>query len=110
MANTRKNRRGGAKDDETEKPENDNEVDENVADAYTGEDTDKPSEKTDDQSTSTASSNQLGEFRAGAFATAIGPIGATIMGGALGFIICIVGILKFPMLWKLDKISDLEKE
>ena len=55
-------------------------------------------------------SNQLGEFRAGTFATAIGPIGATIMGGALGLIICIGGILKFPMLWKLDKISDLKKD
>ena len=62
MANTRKNRRGGAKDDETEKPENDNEIDENVADAYEGEDTDKPSEKTDDQSTSTASSNPIESF------------------------------------------------
>ena len=43
MANTRKNRRGGDKSDETEKPviddENDNEVDKNVADAYEGEDT-----------------------------------------------------------------------
>ena len=60
--------------------------------------------------TCTASSNQLGEFRAGTFATAIGPIGATIMGGALGLIICVGGIFKFPMLWKLDKISDLKKE
>jgi MFS family permease len=60
--------------------------------------------------TCTASSNQLGEFRAGTFATAIGPVGATIMGGALGLIICVGGIFKFPMLWKLDKISDLKKE
>ena len=60
--------------------------------------------------TSTASSNQLGEFRAGMAATAVGPIGATIIGGILGLIICISGIFKFPMLWKLDKISDLRNE
>jgi MFS family permease len=60
--------------------------------------------------TSTASSNQLGEFRAGTLATAVGPIGATIIGGILGLIICISGIFKFPMLWKLDKISDLRNE
>ena len=60
--------------------------------------------------TSTASSNQLGEFRAGMVATAVGPIGATIIGGILGLIICISGIFKFPMLWKLDKISDLRNE
>lgn len=58
--------------------------------------------------TCTASSNQLGEFRAGAIATTIGPVGTAIFGGVLGLIICIGGIIKFPSLWKLDKISDLE--
>lgn len=58
--------------------------------------------------TSTASSNQLGEFRAGTVATALGPVGATIIGGVLGLVICIGGILKFPTLWKLDRISDLK--
>ena len=58
--------------------------------------------------TCTASSNQLGEFRAGTVANAIGPIGATIVGGILGLVICISGIIKFPSLWKLDKISDLK--
>ena len=58
--------------------------------------------------TCTASSNQLGEFRAGAIATIIGPVGTAIFGGVLGLIICIGGIIKFPSLWKLDKISDLE--
>ena len=66
MANTRKNRRGGDKSDETEKPviddENDNEVDKNVADAYEGEDTKKPSEQNDDESTSTSSSNPIESF------------------------------------------------
>ena len=57
--------------------------------------------------TCTASSNQLGEFRAGSIATAIGPIGTTILGGTLGLIICIIGVFKSPKLWRLDKISDL---
>ena len=60
--------------------------------------------------TSTASSNQLGEFRAGTMATVVGPVGATIIGGVLGLIICVSGIFKFPMLWNLDKISDLRSE
>ena len=60
--------------------------------------------------TSTASSNQLGEFRAGTMATVVGPVGATIIGGVLGLFICVSGIFKFPMLWNLDKISDLRSE
>ncbi len=59
--------------------------------------------------TCTASSNQLGEFRAGMLANAISPVGATIVGGMLGLFICISGMIKFPLLWKLDRISDLNK-
>ncbi|MCP4864242.1 MFS transporter [Alteromonas alba] len=53
-----------------------------------------------------ASSNQLGDFRAGAVAAAMGPVGATLLGGACAMAVTAGGAYWFKDLRRLKKIEN----
>ncbi len=57
-----------------------------------------------------ASSNDLGDFRAGTMATAIGPVATVIAGGMMAVAVAVGGYLLFPTLRKLDRITDARLE
>jgi MFS family permease len=55
-----------------------------------------------------ATSNDLGDFRAGSVAAAIGPV-ATVMSGALmAMMVTVGGCYLFPKLRRLDRLTDVE--
>ncbi len=53
-----------------------------------------------------ASSNQLGDFRAGSVAALLGPITTVAIGGLMALGVAIGGYYLFPNIRKLDKLSD----
>lgn len=56
-----------------------------------------------------ATSNDAGAFRAGAVATALGPISTVLLGGAMAVGVVIGGYFLFPNLRRLDRITDSSK-
>lgn len=56
------------------------------------------------------SSNGLGDFRAGALATATSPLFTTVLGGVAALAITVFGFIGFPSIRKLDKLSDAERK
>ena len=57
-----------------------------------------------------ASSNDLGDFRAGTVATAIGPVATVLTGGVMAVVVAVGGYLLFPTLRRLDRITDARLE
>ena len=53
-----------------------------------------------------STSNDMGDFRAGAVAAAIGPAAAALVGGVMAAIVAIGGYAFFPRLRRLDKLTD----
>ena len=53
-----------------------------------------------------STSNDMGDFRAGAVAAAIGPAAAALVGGVMAAIVAIGGYALFPRLRRLDKLTD----
>ncbi|MEM7504115.1 MAG: MFS transporter [Pseudomonadota bacterium] len=53
-----------------------------------------------------STSNDMGDFRAGAVAAVIGPAAATLIGGLMAAIVAIGGYALFPRLRRLDKLTD----
>ena len=53
-----------------------------------------------------STSNDMGDFRAGAMATLIGPAAAVLTGGLMAAAIAVGGYFAFPTLRRLDKLSD----
>lgn len=53
-----------------------------------------------------ATSNDLGDFRAGSVAALIGPVAAVLTGGLMAAGVALGGYLLFPTLRKLDRITD----
>jgi hypothetical protein len=51
-----------------------------------------------------SASNQLGEFRAGATATWLGPVGSVVLGGAGTLLVVALWIRLFPQLARRDKL------
>ena len=51
-----------------------------------------------------SASNQLGEFRAGATATWLGPVGSVVLGGAGTLLVVVLWIRLFPQLARRDKL------
>jgi MFS family permease len=51
-----------------------------------------------------SASNQLGEFRAGATATFLGPVGSVVLGGAGTLLVVALWIRLFPQLARRDKL------
>ena len=49
-------------------------------------------------------SNELGEFRAGTVAEAIGPIGATVVGGVGTLVVAALWLRLFPSLARRDRL------
>jgi MFS family permease len=52
-----------------------------------------------------SASNELGEFRAGTMAAAIGAVQATVLGGALALLATLVWARAFPALWRTDRLD-----
>ena len=52
-----------------------------------------------------SASNELGEFRAGVMAAAIGPLAATVGGGLLALIVTILWSRLFPELRDADRLD-----
>jgi hypothetical protein len=50
-------------------------------------------------------SNQLGEFRAGAMASWIGPVPAVLVGGIGTLLIALIWTRLFPQLWHTDRLE-----
>jgi hypothetical protein len=50
-------------------------------------------------------SNQLGEFRAGAMASAIGAVPAVLVGGIGTLLIVVLWTRLFPELWRADRLE-----
>ena len=57
-----------------------------------------------------ATSNDLGDFRAGAVATLIGPIAAVVTGGVMAVGVVAGSYFVFPTLRNLDRMSDASAE
>ena len=55
-------------------------------------------------------SNDLGDFRAGAAATFWGPVTTVIVGGITALCVCLGGYLLFPQLRRLDRLADAQCE
>lgn len=55
-------------------------------------------------------SNELGEFRAGTMAHAIGPIPAVVIGGAGTLLVSVVWALGFPQLWRIDNLDAPDRQ
>ena len=53
----------------------------------------------------TGTSNQLGEFRAGALAAAIGAVPAVLIGGLSTVAVAGIGIWLFPQLWRMRRLD-----
>lgn len=53
-----------------------------------------------------ASSNDIGDFRAGAVAAIISPVATVVLGGAMALMVATGGYYLFPKLRKLDRITD----
>ena len=53
-----------------------------------------------------ATSNDLGDFRAGAVATVLGPVATVLAGGFMAAGVVVGGYLLFPTLRQLDRITD----
>mgnify|MGYP005840296869 CR=1 FL=1 len=52
-----------------------------------------------------SASNELGEFRAGTLAAAIGAVQATVIGGALAFVVTLLWAWGFPALRRADRLE-----
>jgi MFS family permease len=52
-----------------------------------------------------SSSNQLGDFRAGVVAAAIGTTGAIVAGGVAAIAVAALWMLMFPTIWKLQRVD-----
>ncbi len=57
-----------------------------------------------------ATSNDLGDFRAGAVASLIGPVATVLTGGLMALGIAMGGYVVFPALRRLDRLNDAERE
>ena len=57
-----------------------------------------------------ASSNQLGDFRAGSIAAILTPVATVAIGGLMALGIAIGGYYLFPNIRKLDKLADASVE
>lgn len=55
-----------------------------------------------------ASSNDLGDFRAGATAAFIGPVATVLAGGVMALGVAAGGYLVFPKLRRLDRVSEVQ--
>jgi hypothetical protein len=55
----------------------------------------------------TGTSNYLGEFRAGAVASAIGAAPAVLIGGIGVFVIASLWVFLFPQLWRIRTFEEL---
>lgn len=55
-----------------------------------------------------ATSNDLGDFRAGAVATILGPVATVLAGGVMALCVALGGYLLFPKLRALDRLADAE--
>lgn len=53
-------------------------------------------------------SNDLGDFRAGAAATLLGPVTTVLVGGVMALGVCLGGYLLFPKLRMLDRMADAQ--
>lgn len=54
-----------------------------------------------------ASSNDIGDFRAGAVAAVIPPVAAVALGGVMALLVTIAGYYLFPKIRKLDRLTDV---
>ncbi|MFQ3595975.1 MAG: MFS transporter [Sphingomonadaceae bacterium] len=52
-----------------------------------------------------SASNELGEFRAGTMAAAIGAVQATVIGGGLALLVTLLWARLFPALWRADRLD-----
>ena len=57
-----------------------------------------------------ATSNDLGDFRAGAVATIAGPTATVLAGGVMSLAVAVGGYALFPKLRRLDRLADAESE
>lgn len=55
-----------------------------------------------------ATSNDLGDFRAGAVATVVGPVATVLFGGLMAIMVTGGGYLLFPRLRHLDRITEVQ--
>jgi hypothetical protein len=55
----------------------------------------------------TGTSNQLGQFRAGAMAASIGTVPAVLVGGAATLLVVLAGLRLFPGLARVKSIEDV---
>ncbi|MEM7432862.1 MAG: MFS transporter [Pseudomonadota bacterium] len=56
-----------------------------------------------------ATSNDLGDFRAGSIAALFGPVGAAVAGGVMSLLIAVGGYFAFPTLRRLDRLTDAKQ-
>jgi hypothetical protein len=52
----------------------------------------------------TGTANQLGDFRAGAVASALGPATAVLVGGICTLVVVAIGLRAFPALLRVDRL------
>jgi MFS family permease len=57
-----------------------------------------------------ATSNDLGDFRAGAAATILGPVATVLAGGVMALAVTFGGYLLFPKLRRLDRMTEAQTE
>lgn len=57
-----------------------------------------------------ATSNDMGDFRAGTVASAIGPVATVFAGGVMAVMVTLAGFWLFPTLRRLDRITDSKYE
>ena len=57
-----------------------------------------------------ASSNDLGDFRAGTVATFLGPVATVLAGGLMALGVAVGGYLVFPQLRRLDRLTDVRTD
>lgn len=55
-----------------------------------------------------SSSNELGDFRAGSVAAALGPVSTVVLGAFMSLGVALGGWLLFPTLRRLDRLTDVE--
>ncbi|NHO66803.1 MFS transporter [Aestuariicella hydrocarbonica] len=57
-----------------------------------------------------ATSNKMGDFRAGSVATILSPVATVALGGLMALIVAVGGCYLFPTIRKLDKLDDIDAE
>ena len=57
-----------------------------------------------------ATSNKLGDFRAGSVAALLPPVAAVALGGVMAMVVTIAGAYAFPRVRKLDRLTDADIE